>query len=139
MKTAWSVWAAVLMLGVAAPAWSAGGADIDTAAPAGVDTTKTPFPKLWKLWLPAGFERMISIISLGDGEYMLKFAGNFSGTYRRDGNLLRMATPDDPRLTEFAWKIKNAKTLVLVEEPPAGKTGASYKGAILKRTDEAGP
>lgn len=134
-RSLFAIMLAVLVAGALSAARAAD-VEIDTAAPAGVDTTKTPFPKLWKLWLPAGFERMISIMSLGDGEYMFKFAGNLSGTYRRDGNMLRMVTPDDPRLTEFAWKIKNAKTLILVEEPPAGKTGASYKGAILKRTDQ---
>ncbi len=44
-----------------------------------------------------------------------------------------MVDPDDKRLTEFVWRIVDPDNLVLIEAPPASKTGSNYLGATLNR------
>jgi len=75
----------------------------------------------------------ISIVNMGDDEYMFKFAGSFSGSYKRVGQKLIIDEPATPRFSGFIWKIKNPQTLILVAQPDQSKTGSDYMGAILKR------
>ena len=46
---------------------------------------------------------------------------------------LAVVEPDDKRLTEFAWLVKDPNHLVLVESPPVAKIGSDYRGAVLSR------
>lgn len=101
----------------------------------------------WRLSLPAGFKHQVSLTPLGRNRFRLAPRRlNMSGIYELRGNELSMVEPNDSRLlgpdpprtadavpTRFVWRVGNGKTLRLVEEPPAGTTGARYTGATLTR------
>ena len=86
----------------------------------------------WQLTLPAGFVKHMTIERLENNVYFLRPL-NFAGEYELQEKRLVMVKPVDPRLTEFVWKLRDDDSLLLVEEPPAAKTGARYKGAVLRR------
>jgi hypothetical protein len=98
----------------------------------------------WLMTLPAGFEHRVTLEPVGSDRYRLKSIrldsrskGEdslvFAGLYEiRDGRLV-IVDPDDDRLTEFQWTIQNPNTLILADQPEAGKTGADYHGATLTR------
>jgi hypothetical protein len=113
--------------------YAANDSGINTSPPANKANQIIPFPRLWKGLLPSGNEISISILNLGDEEYMFKFAGNFSGTYKREGEKLVISKPTDPRLSGFVWKIKDDNTLVLIAQPDTSMTGSDYTGTTLKR------
>jgi hypothetical protein len=95
------------------------------------------FSGRWLLTLPAGFKHRITMTPLGRNRYRLTPGTlNVSGIYTVRDRQLRMLEANDSRLTEFAWESPGGNGMVLVEEPPAGKTGASYIGATLTRPRE---
>jgi hypothetical protein len=97
-------------------------------------STTTDLSGSWQLTLPAGFQDTVAISREGIRCYRLWKPGlNINGIYEVRGDHLVMVVPNDPRLTEFVWHIDDADHLTLVEEPPASKTGASYRTATLKR------
>lgn len=87
----------------------------------------------WEVTLPAGFENVMTIEALGDNTYRVQPLV-FAGDYELRQNRLVMVRPVDSRLTEFVWELQADGSLVLVEEPPAGETGAIYRGTRLRRT-----
>lgn len=88
----------------------------------------------WLLTLPAGFEHHVMFTYQGKNRYRLAPGRlNMSGVYQLEGDRLRLVEPKDARLTEFRWQVQGTGTLLLVEEPPAGKTGARYLGATMTR------
>ncbi len=88
----------------------------------------------WLLTLPAGFEHQVVLTGLGRNQYRLTPPRlNMSGVYELRGSGLHLVEPNDPRMTGFQWKAQDQDSLLLHEEPPAGKTGAKYTGATLKR------
>lgn len=89
----------------------------------------------WELSLPAGFHYTAEMSPKGEGQLELNVRGVMRGTYARDGRLLRMALPTDPRLTEFVWEATSADRFVLIESPPVAKIGSDYRGATLTRVD----
>ena len=89
----------------------------------------------WELSLPAGFHYPAEISQGREGRLELKVRGVMRGTYARDGRLLRMAVPADPRLTEFVWEADSANRFVLIESPPLQKIGSDYRGATLTRVN----
>jgi hypothetical protein len=87
----------------------------------------------WEATLPAGFTRRWSILHLDDTRYRVLKAGTLSGVYELRGDRLVMVEPDEKRLTEFVWQIKDSNSLVLIESPPVSKVGSDYRGAMLRR------
>lgn len=92
-----------------------------------------PLEGSWHLTLPAGFEYPVEIRSAPAGRLQVDVRGVMRGTYRRDGHLLRMEQPADPRLTEFVWAFVSPERLMLIESPPVAKIGSDYRGATLDR------
>lgn len=109
----------------------------------------------WLMTLPARFEHRVELEPVGSDRYRLKETwldprgeGDnrlvFAGLYAiRDGRLV-IVEPNDSRLIGFGWTIHNANTLILADQPEAGKTGADYLGATLTRQvgltpDDDGP
>jgi hypothetical protein len=87
--------------------------------------------------MPAGATFRVRLLPLADGRYRLMNARLFSGVYEfRDGHLA-VVEPVDRRLTEFAWKVLDADTLVLAQSPPVRKIGADFTGATLRRLTAA--
>ncbi len=111
------------------------GADERPAAPARPDVPRiTPddVSGEWHLTMPLGFKSTVTLKPEGETTLRLSNAGNFNGLYEVRFNRLWMKQPVDERLTEFKWLVhKELGIIVLIEEPPAGKTGAQYTGAIL--------
>jgi beta-lactamase regulating signal transducer with metallopeptidase domain len=89
----------------------------------------------WLLHLPAGFDHQVEMIRIDEWHYRFSRRLTMSGIYELQDNRLVMQKPVDPRLTEFQWKLRPDGSLVLVDQPPAGKTGATYLGAAMKRAD----
>ncbi|MEN6406011.1 MAG: protein kinase [Thermoguttaceae bacterium] len=88
----------------------------------------------WVLTLPSQTQHHATISNAGEGRYLLRTGGNMTGVYQLRGDKLAMLEPQDQRLTEFVWQVENPNQMVLIESPPIGKTGAEYRGAMLKRT-----
>jgi len=90
----------------------------------------------WLMTLPAGYQYETELVDMGENRYRLKGGGSvFRGLYEVRGDRLVIIQPDDERLTEFQWQIQGDDVLVLVEQPPAGKTGSNDIGAKLTRFD----
>lgn len=88
----------------------------------------------WLLTLPAGFEHPVVLEPLGQNRYRLTPPVlTMSGIYELRGAEFRLVEPHHSRLTEFKWQAQNLDfdSLLLVAEPPPGKTGAKYLGATL--------
>ena len=127
-------------------------AEIERRLEISTETTvrKPVHPRLagrWLMTLPAGFEhrvtlepvesdryrlRAVRIDSRGEGDNRLVFAGVYE---IREGWLV-IVEPDDDRLLGFGWKIHNPNTLILADQPEAGKTAHDYLGATLTRQVE---
>lgn len=88
----------------------------------------------WKMHLPAGFVHRIKLDRIDQSHYRLSPTGlNMSGIYELQGTRLVIQQPNNRRLTEFQWEIRDADRLALVAQPPLGKTGANYLGATMAR------
>ena len=106
-----------------------------------VPTQASPIPLgsgSFTMQLPRGFQWQVTLQALGADRYQLISPTNLNmlGIYQRKDNLLNMEQPVDKRLTEFQWQILGPNQLVLVAEPPAGKTGATYLGTTLTRNSQ---
>lgn len=124
----------ILATGLPPALLAAGESGMEPAPAVNNEQPANPLPRRWKGHLPSGHEMRLSIVDLGDGEYLFKLAGNFSGTYKREGDKLVMSAPADPRLSGFVWKIRDEQTLVLIAQPDVSLTGSDYTGTILRRT-----
>ena len=87
----------------------------------------------WEARLPAGFVQPTSLLSLGEGQYLLQSrASVFSGKYAWRNGLLVATEPADERMLGLEWRW-DGKQLTLVSEPKNTPTGSSYTGTVLSR------
>lgn len=93
------------------------------------------FAGAWRVILPAGFERAITLKELGENRYRLE-PGNltFSGVYEARGDRLVLVEPADPHHKGFEWTIRSEYLLSLSEQ--ASNTGSDYTGAVMFRGKE---
>ena len=89
----------------------------------------------WELTLPAGYTYRSRIERIGADRYRIPGIVTLSGTYERRGDSLFVVEPEDPRLTEFVWRIQDLDHMVLVQSPPVAKIGSDYTGATLQRIE----
>ena len=87
----------------------------------------------WEITLPAGFRYESRIERTDDNRYNIPSIAVLSGVYERRGDSLFVVEPNDPRLTEFVWRIEDPDNMVLVKSPPGEKIGSDYTGAKLRR------
>ncbi len=94
----------------------------------------------WMASLPAGFNQPTTLKPLGSARWLIRSrASIFNGIYQFEGGRLTVIRPDDARMKGLVWKWDGSQ-LMLVAEPPAQPTGASYLGTVLVPTDDpAGP
>jgi beta-lactamase regulating signal transducer with metallopeptidase domain len=88
----------------------------------------------WMMHLPAGFDRQVKLERIDQGHYRFLPRGlSMSGVYVLNGDRLTMEKPNDRRLTEFQWEIRESNRLVLVAQPSRSKIGANYLGATMAK------
>lgn len=94
----------------------------------------------WKLFLPAGFERTVTLEPAPDGRYFLS-PYNLGGTYELRGERLvclsseRLAPGTKVELARgYEWEIRSPYLLTLVHQPK--NPPSNYLGAVLFRAKE---
>jgi hypothetical protein len=87
----------------------------------------------WQLTLPAGFQYHAVIKPLGADRLSVEKAVRFSGVYELRDNRLVLVEPINRGPLGFEWEVRGSDELLLVGQPPIGKTGANYLGATLRR------
>ena len=76
----------------------------------------------------------IDITEISKNEFYLKANKNLlSGVYQKNGDLLVMTKPDNPRAAGFKLRIVNNKELIIIEEPPTSVTGQKHISGELRR------
>jgi hypothetical protein len=87
----------------------------------------------WRVFLPAGFEREITLTADEAGQYHLEPGHlNFSGPYKiQDDHLVSMETTEAPA-GQYSWKINSPYLLTLTKQ--AAEVGSDYTGAVLFRS-----
>jgi len=92
----------------------------------------------WQLFLPAGFERRITLKPAGENRFQLEPENlNFAGVYEAMGDRLVLVEPKEPHLRGFEFKVRSAYLLTLTGQ--SEKTGADYLGAVLYRSNDRVP
>ena len=78
----------------------------------------------------------VTIKDFGNGDYYL--AGNtpMDGIYHKQGDQFLCVKPNDPRLTQFIWRIQDSNTLVLISQPSVWVSQERYLGAELQRPNK---
>jgi len=89
----------------------------------------------WLMTLPVGKTVPVKLSRREDDLLHLQSKTVLAGMYRHDGSELRVILPDDKRLTQFVWKIRDENSLLLVES--STDTGSDYTGAVMKRIDKS--
>jgi hypothetical protein len=93
---------------------------------------------VWRVELPAGFSRPVTIESAGDDRFSLSSkASVFNGTYHWKSAQLTMVEPHDPRMQGLVWSW-NGHCLTLIQEPAGTPTGSSYLGTKMTRVARPG-
>lgn len=83
---------------------------------------------------PLGQVADIDITDISKNEVYLKANKNLlSGVYEKNGDMLTMSKPDNPRAAGFKLKIVNNNDLVVVEEPRTSLTGQKHISGQLLR------
>ena len=89
----------------------------------------------WSMVLPAGHVFEFEVHAEGGGRWRFEKARNFSGLYEEVDGRLEVREPLRKNLTEFVWKIREDGTLELITAPSTGKTGADYRGSVMRRPE----
>ncbi len=85
----------------------------------------------WSANLPGGAKQPTTLRALGQDQWLIQSrASVFSGVYQFVDGQLTVIQPDDKRMTGLIWRWDD-RQLVLIAEPPAKPTGASYLGTVL--------
>lgn len=86
----------------------------------------------WRLLLPAGYDRPVTLKETGQNRYRLEPGNlNCSGVYELRDKRLVLIEPREPRLSGFEWQVRSPYMASLVGQ--ASNTGADYSGAVLFR------
>jgi hypothetical protein len=87
----------------------------------------------WRVFLPAGFEREITLTADEAGQYHLEPGHlNFSGLYEiQNDHLVSKDTKGSPA-GQYGWKIHSPYLLTLTKQ--TAKVGSDYTGAVLFRS-----
>lgn len=90
----------------------------------------------WRMFLPAGFERAITLTKVGEGRYeLLPSHLNGAGVYEIDGkDLVFVKGEGDVEPGAYRWTVTSQHLLTLTKQ--THKTGSDYVGAILFRPRE---
>jgi len=75
----------------------------------------------------------VTINDFGNGNYYLTGNTPMDGIYEKKGDQFLCVKPNDPRLTNFIWRIQDNNTLVLISQPSIWVSQDRYLGAELKR------
>lgn len=122
-----------LKRGIALLVGSAAGAD----RYAGKTERMDDLSGIWRMFLPAGFEREVNLERDEGGRYRFKSGGSrFDGIYEIQDRRLVCTVPNDAGDEGFAWRVRSPYMLALDEDPRTG--GGDYAGAILFRPTESG-
>lgn len=92
----------------------------------------------WKMDLPAGFRKDVTIKHLENDRFLIDSGGVLSGIYRWRKDRLVVVEPVDTRMMGLEWKWKGDH-LILIDEPKGTPTGSSYLGAVLERPQPPPP
>ncbi len=86
----------------------------------------------WRLYLPGGFERKVTLETQEAGLYRLECdAPKFNGSYEVREKRLVGVESDRPDREGFEWQIRTPYLLTLVRQPE--KAGGNYLGSVLFR------
>jgi len=89
----------------------------------------------WRLFLPAGNEREMTITRGEDGAYHFAPATlNFGGAYETKNGLLESVDDADKPRGQYFWKVKTRYLITTTKQ--TANVGADYTGAILFRSRE---
>ncbi len=88
----------------------------------------------WEMTLPGGSISKVELLRTAQDLWKLKTGTVLGGIYQHTGSNLKVVVPNDQRLTEFLWTIRDPNTLLLVES--STKTGSDYRGAIMHRLEK---
>jgi hypothetical protein len=92
---------------------------------------------IWRMFLPAGFEREVNLVRDEAGRYRFKAGGTrFDGMYEIEDRRLVCTVPNDAGDKGLAWRVRSPYMLALDAEPQGGS--GDYAGAILFRPTENG-
>jgi hypothetical protein len=86
----------------------------------------------WRLYLPGGFERKVTLETQEAGLYRLACdAPKFNGSYEVREKRLVCVEASQPGREGFEWEVRTPYLLTLVRQPE--KAGGNYLGAVLFR------
>ncbi|MGI9474854.1 MAG: hypothetical protein ACR2NZ_25210 [Rubripirellula sp.] len=89
-----------------------------------------PVQGSYSIRFPAGAQRDVSLMGLGEGLYQMQGGGVLNGVYQLKGDQLLMVRPVDGRMMGLAWR-RLDEGWTLFREPVGTPTGSSYLSAKL--------
>lgn len=88
----------------------------------------------WEYRDPIGQTVDVDITEISKNEVYLKANKNLlSGVYKKNGDVLTISKPDNPRASGLKLRIVNNNELVVVDEPPTSLTGQKHISGQLHR------
>ena len=99
-----------------------------SSAALAADTTET----IWNVTMPAGAKFQMTILDLGNQDYLLTKGRIFSGRYVKKGNRLVAVELKDARLKYMEWRIVDESHMVLIRSPDVSKIGSDYGGTLAR-------
>lgn len=89
----------------------------------------------WQLRQPDGLVVPVAVSALRKNEYYFNAMQHpVSGVYALDKKTLRIIKPDNPRMGGYAWSLRNAQHMTLVEETPVNISGQRLISAELTKS-----